>query len=179
VLKTRLHRLGVVVGDLSPKNLLFSLKPAPSCFLIDCDAMLVRAGRCCRKCRRPTGHPASPSAGTPAFAGQTSSSGQAAQLNNLLDSSTASRKSLIAAVQDVDDCTNVTGAISAISAVAGQRASEYTKAAALSTGDLRNGSALKSDLITALRYSVSGRPGLSFLGPGGACRELRQLSVSD
>ena len=39
---SRLHHLGVVVGDLSPKNLLFSLKGVPSCFIIDCDAMLVR-----------------------------------------------------------------------------------------------------------------------------------------
>lgn len=36
----RLHGLGVVAGDLSPKNLLFSLSgPQPGCFLIDCDAM--------------------------------------------------------------------------------------------------------------------------------------------
>ncbi|MFE6977795.1 hypothetical protein [Streptomyces sp. NPDC057682] len=36
----RLHGLGVVAGDLSPKNLLFSLSgPRPDCFLIDCDAM--------------------------------------------------------------------------------------------------------------------------------------------
>src|ERR1019366_7340580 len=32
----------VVVGDLSPKNLLFSLAPEPGCFIIDCDAMRVR-----------------------------------------------------------------------------------------------------------------------------------------
>ncbi|MGI5251690.1 hypothetical protein [Actinacidiphila glaucinigra] len=39
----RLHGLGVVAGDLSPKNLLFSLSgPRPSCFLIDCDAMGLR-----------------------------------------------------------------------------------------------------------------------------------------
>ncbi|MBT2394217.1 hypothetical protein J7E87_33625 [Streptomyces sp. ISL-1] len=37
----RLHGLGVVVGDLSPKNLLFSLQGSPSCFLIDCDAMVL------------------------------------------------------------------------------------------------------------------------------------------
>ncbi|MFE2996159.1 hypothetical protein ACFXG4_14215 [Nocardia sp. NPDC059246] len=36
---TRLHRLGIVVGDLSPKNLLFSTMPDPACFLLDCDAM--------------------------------------------------------------------------------------------------------------------------------------------
>ncbi|WP_030276838.1 LppU/SCO3897 family protein [Streptomyces sp. NRRL B-24484] len=34
----RLHRFGVAVGDLSPKNLLFALAPQPECFLIDCDA---------------------------------------------------------------------------------------------------------------------------------------------
>ncbi|MFF3215839.1 hypothetical protein ACFYYB_35135 [Streptomyces sp. NPDC002886] len=34
----RLHRFGVAVGDLSPKNLLFTLTPRPECFLIDCDA---------------------------------------------------------------------------------------------------------------------------------------------
>jgi hypothetical protein len=39
---SRLHGLGVVVGDLSPKNLLFSFVSSPSCFLIDCDAMRVR-----------------------------------------------------------------------------------------------------------------------------------------
>jgi hypothetical protein len=38
----RLHRLGVAVGDVSPKNLLFSLGARVECFLIDCDAMRVR-----------------------------------------------------------------------------------------------------------------------------------------
>ncbi|APB00177.1 hypothetical protein [Nocardia seriolae] len=36
---TRLHRLGIVVGDLSPKNLLFRTQPEAGCFLLDCDAM--------------------------------------------------------------------------------------------------------------------------------------------
>ncbi|AYF74808.1 hypothetical protein D7D52_14085 [Nocardia yunnanensis] len=36
---SRLHRLGIVVGDLSPKNLLFRTKPDAGCFLLDCDAM--------------------------------------------------------------------------------------------------------------------------------------------
>ncbi|WP_157982400.1 lipopolysaccharide kinase InaA family protein [Nocardiopsis sp. FIRDI 009] len=35
----RLHRIGITVGDLSPKNLLFTTDPEPECFLIDCDAM--------------------------------------------------------------------------------------------------------------------------------------------
>lgn len=42
VIVSRLHDLGVVVGDLSPKNLLFKLTPSPACFLIDCDAMRVQ-----------------------------------------------------------------------------------------------------------------------------------------
>ncbi|MFJ8432578.1 hypothetical protein ACIQ9P_14905 [Kitasatospora sp. NPDC094019] len=38
----RLHALGLVVGDLSPKNVLFRLEPEPGCFLIDCDSMRLR-----------------------------------------------------------------------------------------------------------------------------------------
>ncbi len=38
----RLHALNVIVGDLSPKNLLFGLAPSAACFFIDCDAMHVR-----------------------------------------------------------------------------------------------------------------------------------------
>ncbi|MBN6545940.1 LppU/SCO3897 family protein [Actinacidiphila bryophytorum] len=39
---SRLHRLGITVGDLSPKNLLFSTSPQAECFLIDADAMRLR-----------------------------------------------------------------------------------------------------------------------------------------
>ncbi|MFG1942646.1 hypothetical protein [Nonomuraea sp. NPDC048826] len=35
----RLHAMDIVVGDLSPKNLLFTVEASPECFLIDCDAM--------------------------------------------------------------------------------------------------------------------------------------------
>ena len=38
------HRLGIVVGDLSPNNLLYHLADQPECFFIDCDAMRL-AGR--------------------------------------------------------------------------------------------------------------------------------------
>lgn len=40
---SRLHTLGIAVGDLSPKNLLFAAGSGsgPRCFLIDCDAMRV------------------------------------------------------------------------------------------------------------------------------------------
>ena len=33
------HRHGIAVGDLSPKNLLFSCGPAPGVYFVDCDAM--------------------------------------------------------------------------------------------------------------------------------------------
>lgn len=35
---SRLHGLGVTVGDLSPKNVLFRLQPTPGSFFIDCDS---------------------------------------------------------------------------------------------------------------------------------------------
>ncbi|MFJ9950253.1 hypothetical protein [Kitasatospora sp. NPDC091207] len=38
----RLHRIGITVGDLSPKNLLFTTAGRPECFLIDCDATRLR-----------------------------------------------------------------------------------------------------------------------------------------
>ncbi|MBV7699150.1 hypothetical protein [Streptomyces sp. TRM70350] len=38
----RLHRNGVTVGDLSPKNILFTLIGTPKCLLIDCDSMRCR-----------------------------------------------------------------------------------------------------------------------------------------
>ncbi|MCV7089033.1 hypothetical protein [Mycobacterium interjectum] len=36
-----LHKHGVAVGDISPKNLLFTLTPHPGVFFIDCDAMRI------------------------------------------------------------------------------------------------------------------------------------------
>ncbi|OBG36072.1 hypothetical protein A5672_01415 [Mycobacterium alsense] len=36
-----LHKHGVCVGDISPKNLLFTLTPHPAVFFIDCDAMRI------------------------------------------------------------------------------------------------------------------------------------------
>jgi DNA-binding helix-hairpin-helix protein with protein kinase domain len=36
-----LHERGVCVGDISPKNMLFSLSPYPAVYFIDCDAMRV------------------------------------------------------------------------------------------------------------------------------------------
>lgn len=52
-LLTRLHSIGVVVGDLSPKNLLFSLRPSPGCFLIDCDAAQLHGQTVLRQVETP------------------------------------------------------------------------------------------------------------------------------
>ncbi len=38
---SRLHSLGAVIGDVSPKNMLFTLRPA-GCFIIDCDTIRLR-----------------------------------------------------------------------------------------------------------------------------------------
>ena len=38
-----LHNHGVCVGDISPKNLLFTLKPHEAVYFIDCDAMRINA----------------------------------------------------------------------------------------------------------------------------------------
>ena len=38
-----LHKHGVCVGDISPKNLLFSLEPHEAVYFIDCDAMRINA----------------------------------------------------------------------------------------------------------------------------------------
>ncbi len=37
-----LHEHDVCVGDISPKNILYALRPAPAVYFIDCDAMRVR-----------------------------------------------------------------------------------------------------------------------------------------
>ena len=42
---SRLHALGIVIGDVSPKNLLFNLSSYVSCFFIDCDAIRLH-GEC-------------------------------------------------------------------------------------------------------------------------------------
>ena len=36
-----LHRYRIVVGDISPNNLLYGLTPTPKCYIIDCDSMLL------------------------------------------------------------------------------------------------------------------------------------------
>ena len=98
--------------------------------------------------------PQSSTSGPSTAGGGSSARQQATQINDLLDSSAASRQSLTSAVQDVYTCSDLSSAISAISAVAHQRSDEYRRASGLPTTALPNGAALKSDLLSALGYSV-------------------------
>jgi hypothetical protein len=50
---SRLHSFGAVIGDFSPQNILFSLKPAPSCFLIDCDTVRLKGESVFRQIETP------------------------------------------------------------------------------------------------------------------------------
>jgi serine/threonine protein kinase len=48
-----LHKHGVSVGDISPKNLLFSLTPHPAIYFIDCDAMRINGVSALRQVETP------------------------------------------------------------------------------------------------------------------------------
>jgi eukaryotic-like serine/threonine-protein kinase len=48
-----LHKHGVCVGDISPKNLLFSLAPHPAVYFIDCDAMRINGVSVLRQVETP------------------------------------------------------------------------------------------------------------------------------
>ena len=94
-----------------------------------------------------TSAPASSSAGTVAPR-------QATAVNDLLNSSAATRKELQGAVSEVLDCANLPSAVRQLKNVVNQRSTEYSRASALSTSALANGATVKSDLIAALGSSV-------------------------
>jgi len=103
----------------------------------------------------------SPAVSSPAATSAPSSSSaptlasrQAAAVNNLLTSSTATLKALKGAVSEIRDCTNLSSAVHQIQNVVNQRSAEYNQASALSTSALANGPTMKSDLIAALRNSL-------------------------
>ena len=50
---SRLHSFGVVVGDLTPQSILFSLRPTPSCFFIDCDTVRLEGYSVLRQTETP------------------------------------------------------------------------------------------------------------------------------
>jgi serine/threonine protein kinase len=91
---------------------------------------------------------------TPSTSGATLASRQAGAVASLLTSSAATRRSLEGAVADVRNCSSLASATSQIQTVASQRNAEYRRAKALSMGGLANGTAVKSDLLAALRASL-------------------------
>ncbi len=94
------------------------------------------------------------SSAPPSSSASTLATRQAAAVNNLLDSSAATRKALQGAVNQVINCTNLSRAVNQIHSVVNQRSSEYNRASALSTAALASGAIVKSDLIAALRSSL-------------------------
>jgi hypothetical protein len=63
----RLHAMGIVVGELSPKNVLFTTGPQPECFLIGCDTMRLGGAQALPPVETPPGWqvPAGEQQGTP------------------------------------------------------------------------------------------------------------------
>jgi serine/threonine protein kinase len=95
----------------------------------------------------PSSAPSSPSAAQLA-------SSQAAAVNNLLNSSAATRRALQGAVSEVGACTDLSGAVSQIQDAVNQRSTEYSQASGLSASALADGTTVKADLTAALRSSL-------------------------
>jgi serine/threonine protein kinase len=92
---------------------------------------------------------------TPSVAASVLASRQATAVGNLLSSSATTRQALQTAVTQVQACTNLSGAVGQIQQVVNQRSGQYEQASTLSTANLASGSTVKSDLITALRDSLT------------------------
>ena len=107
----------------------------------------------------PSSAPASPSSASPTASPSASptvtASQQATALGTVLTSSAAARTTLSDAVGQVEACSNLPGAVGQLQDVVTQRSSEYSKAAALTTSALPQGSAVKSELMSALRMSLT------------------------
>jgi tRNA A-37 threonylcarbamoyl transferase component Bud32 len=102
----------------------------------------------------PTASSSQAASPTPSTSAATLASRQAGAVASLLTSSAATRRSLEGAVADVRNCSSLASATSQIQAVASQRNAEYRRAKALAMGGLANGTAVKSDLLAALRASL-------------------------
>jgi tRNA A-37 threonylcarbamoyl transferase component Bud32 len=102
----------------------------------------------------PTASSSQAASPTPSTSAATLASRQAGAVASLLTSSAATRRSLEGAVADVRNCSSLGSATSQIQAVASQRNAEYRRAKALAMGGLANGTAVKSDLLAALRASL-------------------------
>ncbi|HEX4659133.1 MAG TPA: hypothetical protein VH307_17225, partial [Streptosporangiaceae bacterium] len=79
---------------------------------------------------------------------------QAAAVNTLLTTSSATRHSLVGAIRAVRNCAHLPRAAAQIRHVVNQRSAEYNHALALSTAAMVKGAIVKADLIAALRHSL-------------------------
>ena len=115
----------------------------------------------------PTGQSSSPASSSPSSSQSSSPSAspstgltgqsEATAVSNLLVSSMQTRQLLLAGnglVNDVGNCVNPGYDVSQARQIRDQRQSEYNQAQALQTNLLSNGTALKSELVRALRYSL-------------------------
>jgi serine/threonine protein kinase len=102
----------------------------------------------------PPSSPAPTSTRSPTPAAAVASS-QAAAVDHLLGSSAATRKALQGAVSQARACTNLSGAVSQIQDTVNQRSTEYSRASALPTSALADGTIVKTDLTAALRASLA------------------------
>jgi hypothetical protein len=90
----------------------------------------------------------------PQASGAALASRQAGAVSSLLGTSAATRRSLEGAVSEIRNCSNLPGAAGQIRTVVSQRSTEYRHASALSLSGVANGTAVKSDLLAALRASL-------------------------
>src|SRR6202167_352062 len=102
----------------------------------------------------PTASSSQAASPTPSTSAATLASRQAGAVASPLTSSAATPRSLGGAGADVRNCSSLASATSQIQAVASQRNAEYRRAEALAMGGLANGTAVKSDLLAALRASL-------------------------
>jgi serine/threonine-protein kinase len=90
---------------------------------------------------------------TPAV--QSNALSQATAINGLLMHSTTSLTRLRSALNYANECTNLSYAVNQLQQARNGRERELSQADGLSTDALQNGTALKSDLIQALQYSLN------------------------
>ena len=76
-------------------------------------------------------------------------------MSTLLNASAASRRAVEGAVSQVQACGSLSTAVSQLQAVVTDRSTEYSQASALLTAALPGGAVVKTDLIAALRYSLT------------------------
>jgi serine/threonine-protein kinase len=140
----------VVVAAAVASGVTLSKQPAPA----RTTASLPAATPLAKSTPSSPSRPPSPSPSPTSPSAQVLASEQAAAWGTLLTSSTAARTALGTAVLQVDGCTNLSSAVSQLQDVVTERAGEYSRASALPTSALPDGTAMKSELLGALSNSL-------------------------